>query len=86
MPRRLGRWLAEPAHARRVTAELARALRGAVDVLRDEDVRAVLEPVVLRRLAALPVGPTSAGCWPRWSRTRPTTALVDLVATASTTG
>ncbi len=58
VPRRLGRWLAEPAHAARVTAELARALRGAVDVLRDEDVRAVLEPVVLRRLAALPVGPT----------------------------
>jgi uncharacterized membrane-anchored protein YjiN (DUF445 family) len=58
VPRRVGRWLAEPEHAGRVTAELVRALRGAVDVLRDEDVRAVLEPVVLRRLAALPVGPT----------------------------
>ncbi len=58
VPRRVGRWLAVPEHAARVTAELARALRGAVDVLRDEDLRAVLEPVVLRRLAALPVGPT----------------------------
>jgi uncharacterized membrane-anchored protein YjiN (DUF445 family) len=37
VPRRLGSWLAEPEHAARVTAELARALRGAVDVLRDED-------------------------------------------------
>ena len=58
VPRRLGGWLARPANAERVTAEAARALRGAVDVLRDEDVRAVLEPVILRRLAALPVGPT----------------------------
>jgi uncharacterized membrane-anchored protein YjiN (DUF445 family) len=56
--RRLGRWLAEPAHAERVTTELAAVLRGAVGVLRDEDLRAVIEPAVLRRLAELPVGPT----------------------------
>ena len=30
VPRRVGRWLAEPEHAARVTAELVRALRGAV--------------------------------------------------------
>jgi uncharacterized membrane-anchored protein YjiN (DUF445 family) len=55
--RRVGRWLTERRHAERVTAELATVLRGAVSVLRDEDVQAVLEPVVLRRLAAVPVGP-----------------------------
>ena len=55
--RRLGRWLSERPHAERVTTELATVLRGAVAVLRDEDVRAVLEPALLRRLAEVPVGP-----------------------------
>ena len=82
VPRRLGGWLAEPAHAERVTTELARALRGAVDVLRDEDVRAVLEPVVLRRLAALPVGPTLGRVLAQVVADRAHHRLVDLVATA----
>jgi uncharacterized membrane-anchored protein YjiN (DUF445 family) len=82
VPRRLGGWLAEPAHAERVTAELARALRGAVDVLRDEDVRAVLEPVVLRRLAALPVGPTLGRLLAQVVEDRAHHRLVDLVVAA----
>ena len=82
VPRRLGRWLAEPEHAARVTAELARALRGAVDVLRDEDVRAVLEPVVLRRLAALPVGPTLGRLLAQVVADKAHHRLVDLVAAA----
>ena len=40
---RLGGWLTDPDHARRVTDEAATALRGAIEVLRDDDVRAVLE-------------------------------------------
>jgi uncharacterized membrane-anchored protein YjiN (DUF445 family) len=80
--RRVGRWLAEPDHAARVTAELARALRGAVDVLRDEDLRAVLEPVVLRRLAALPVGPTLGRLLAQVVADKAHHRLVDLVVAA----
>ena len=82
VPRRVGRWLAVPEHAARVTAELARALRGAVDVLRDEDDRAVLEPVVLRRLAALPVGPTLGRLLAQVVADKAHHRLVDLVAAA----
>ncbi len=82
VPRRLGSWLAEPDHAARVTSELARALRGAVDVLRDEDLRAVLEPVVLRRLAALPVGPTLGRLLAEVVADKAHHRLVDLVAAA----
>ena len=82
VPRRLGGWLAEPAHARRVTAELATVLRAAVDVLRDEDVRAVLEPALLRRLAALPVGPTLGRLLAEVVADRAHHPLVDLAAAA----
>lgn len=55
--RRLGGWLAEPANAERVTAELSTVVRGAVAVLRDEDVQAVLEQAVVRRVVEVPWGP-----------------------------
>ena len=54
---RLGGWLTDPDHARRVTDEVATALRGAIEVLRDDDVRAVLEQALLPRLLEAPVGP-----------------------------
>jgi uncharacterized membrane-anchored protein YjiN (DUF445 family) len=54
---RLGGWLAQPANAERVTAEFATVVRGAVAVLRDEDVQAVLEQAVVRRVVAVPWGP-----------------------------
>jgi uncharacterized membrane-anchored protein YjiN (DUF445 family) len=54
---RFGTWLADPLHAERVTSELAAAVRGVVAVLRDEDVQAVLEQAVVRRLVAQPWGP-----------------------------
>jgi uncharacterized membrane-anchored protein YjiN (DUF445 family) len=54
---RAGAWLQEPAHAARVTGELARALRAAVGVLRDDDVQAVIDQAITRRLAAAPAGP-----------------------------
>ncbi|CAM5606941.1 hypothetical protein SCALM49S_03455 [Streptomyces californicus] len=50
-------WLAEPAHADRVTAELATALRGALTVLRDSDVQAVVGEAITRRANAMEVGP-----------------------------
>jgi uncharacterized membrane-anchored protein YjiN (DUF445 family) len=54
---RLGGWLAEPANAGRVTAELATVVRGVVAVLRDEDVQAVMEQAVVKRVVAVPWGP-----------------------------
>jgi uncharacterized membrane-anchored protein YjiN (DUF445 family) len=54
---RLGGWLVHPEHARRVTDEAATLLGGVMGVLRDEDVRAVLEQAVLPPLLDAPVGP-----------------------------
>ncbi|MGX1542840.1 DUF445 domain-containing protein [Streptomyces adustus] len=54
---RLGTWLAEPEHADRVTAELATALRGALTVLRDSDVQAVVSEAITRRAGAQEIAP-----------------------------
>ncbi|MFI8320804.1 DUF445 domain-containing protein [Streptomyces sp. NPDC085529] len=55
--RRLGGWLAEPAHADRVTSEAATALRGALTVLRDADVQAVVGEAITRRADQAEVAP-----------------------------
>ncbi|MER5492959.1 DUF445 domain-containing protein [Streptomyces sp. NPDC002490] len=54
---RLGTWLARPEHADRVTAELATALRGALTVLRDSDVQAVVGEAITRRADAQEIAP-----------------------------
>ncbi|MEU4133973.1 DUF445 domain-containing protein [Streptomyces wuyuanensis] len=54
---RLGAWLAEPAHADRVTAELSTALRGALAVLRDSDVQAVVGEAITRRAETAEIAP-----------------------------
>nr|WP_130342867.1 DUF445 domain-containing protein [Herbihabitans rhizosphaerae] len=54
---RLGEWIAKPANADRVTAELSTVVRGAITVLRDEDVQAVMEQAVVRRVVGVPWGP-----------------------------
>ncbi|HEV7648351.1 MAG TPA: DUF445 domain-containing protein [Actinophytocola sp.] len=54
---RLGGWLTQDANAERVTAELGTVVRGVVAVLRDEDVQAVMEQAVVRRVVAVPWGP-----------------------------
>ncbi|MFF4759060.1 DUF445 domain-containing protein [Streptomyces sp. NPDC001292] len=54
---RLGAWLAQPEHADRVTAELATALRGALAVLRDSDVQAVVGEAITRRANAQEIAP-----------------------------
>ncbi|MFD6416906.1 DUF445 domain-containing protein [Streptomyces sp. NPDC060194] len=54
---RLGAWLAAPEHADRVTAELSTALRGALTVLRDSDVQAVVGEAVTRRADAAEIAP-----------------------------
>ncbi|WP_436502131.1 DUF445 domain-containing protein [Actinokineospora sp. HUAS TT18] len=54
---RLGAWVAEKENAERVTSELATVVRGAVTVLRDEDVQAVMEQAVVSRIIGTPWGP-----------------------------
>ncbi|MFI6727183.1 DUF445 domain-containing protein [Streptomyces atratus] len=54
---RLGSWLAEPEHVGRVTAELSTALRGALTVLRDSDVQAVVGEAITRRANAAEIAP-----------------------------
>jgi uncharacterized membrane-anchored protein YjiN (DUF445 family) len=55
--KRLGEWLAGPGNSDRVTAELVTVLRGAVTVLKDEDVQAVVEQAVVKKLMDVPWGP-----------------------------
>src|SRR3954469_18235076 len=55
--RRLGAWLAEPEHGDRGTAELSAALRGALTVLRDSDVQAVVGEAITRRADAQEIAP-----------------------------
>jgi uncharacterized membrane-anchored protein YjiN (DUF445 family) len=54
---RLGGWLGEPENTDRVTAELSTALRGALTVMRDSDVQAVVGEAITRRAEAQEVGP-----------------------------
>ncbi|MET9252196.1 DUF445 domain-containing protein [Streptomyces sp. NPDC003717] len=54
---RLGAWLAVPQNADRVTAELSAALRGALTVLRDSDVQAVVGEAITRRADAQEIAP-----------------------------
>jgi uncharacterized membrane-anchored protein YjiN (DUF445 family) len=54
---RVGEWLRDKTHAARVTTELASVVRGALGVLRDEDVQDALEHVLVQRLATMQVGP-----------------------------
>ncbi|MER6663162.1 DUF445 family protein [Amycolatopsis japonica] len=55
--KRLGGWLSQPANAERVTSELATVVRAAVRVLRDEDVQAIMEQAVVKRIVDKPWGP-----------------------------
>ncbi|WP_372509614.1 DUF445 domain-containing protein [Mycobacterium alsense] len=54
---RLGKWLAEAAHAERVAGETATVLRVLVELLRDEDVQHVIDRMIVRRIAEPQWGP-----------------------------
>jgi uncharacterized membrane-anchored protein YjiN (DUF445 family) len=54
---RVGGWLRSPAHATRITAELANLAKAAITVLRDDAVQSVLEQTVVRRVVERPWGP-----------------------------
>ncbi len=55
--RRAGEWISREENAERVTSELASVVRGAVTVLRDEDVQAIVEQAIVTRVTAKPWGP-----------------------------
>ncbi len=57
IPARLGKWLADRAHAERVAAETATVLRVLVELLRDEDVQQVIDRMIVRRIAEPRWGP-----------------------------
>ncbi|HEY7858917.1 MAG TPA: DUF445 domain-containing protein [Candidatus Nanopelagicales bacterium] len=54
---RLARWVSRPENAERVTAEAANVVKGALEVLQDDDVRAVAEEAIRTRLATADVAP-----------------------------
>ncbi len=54
---RLGKWLSDYSHARRVAAETATVLRVGVELLRDEDVQQVIDRMFVRRIAEPKWGP-----------------------------
>ncbi len=54
---RVGAWLSSGGNADRVTAELASAARGALEVLSDSDVQELLEKTVITRLTTVEAGP-----------------------------
>lgn len=54
---RLGKWMSEPEHARRVASESSTVLRVLVELLRDEDVQQILDRMIVRRIAEPQWGP-----------------------------
>jgi uncharacterized membrane-anchored protein YjiN (DUF445 family) len=57
---RLGRWLAEPAHAARAAAVAGDAMRGVIEVLDDRDVQHAVGGMVERRLRQVDAAPLLA--------------------------
>lgn len=54
---RLGRWMAEPGHAERISDESATILRAVIGVLRDEDVEQIIDQTIVKRIAEPLWGP-----------------------------
>jgi uncharacterized membrane-anchored protein YjiN (DUF445 family) len=60
VPERVGEWLADPAHARRLAAELSQAISGLAAVLRDDELRTAVAAFADRRLRELDIATLSA--------------------------
>ena len=58
--RRVGQWLADPAHARQVGTELSNAVGGMATVLRDDELRNAVGKFADKRLRELDVAPLLA--------------------------
>ncbi|GAB3210563.1 DUF445 family protein [Nocardia tengchongensis] len=57
IPLRLGRWMAEPGNAERISDESATILRAVIGVLRDEDVEQIIDQTIVKRIAEPLWGP-----------------------------
>ncbi|MEO7997496.1 MAG: DUF445 domain-containing protein [Gemmatimonadaceae bacterium] len=57
---RAARWLAEPEHSHRLAQHVARGLSGAINVLRDDDVQALVDRGVVSRLRTVQAAPLVA--------------------------
>jgi uncharacterized membrane-anchored protein YjiN (DUF445 family) len=60
VPRRVGEWLAEPAHARRLAAELSSGIGGLAGMLRDEELRGSVAEFADKRLRRVDIAPLMA--------------------------
>lgn len=77
---RLGKWLCDRAHAERVAAETATALRVLVEMLRDEDVQHVLDRMIVKRIAEPQWGPPVGRVLASLLQERRQEALLQLLA------
>jgi uncharacterized membrane-anchored protein YjiN (DUF445 family) len=57
IPHRIGEWLADPAHARRLAEELSNAIGGMATVLRDDELRDSVAAFADRRLREMELSP-----------------------------
>lgn len=80
IPLRVGTWMAEPAHAQRVAAETATLLRGVVEVLKDDDVTAIIDNTIVRRIAEPDWGPPIGKVLAELLRENRQMPLLDLLA------
>jgi uncharacterized membrane-anchored protein YjiN (DUF445 family) len=60
VPRRVGEWLADPAHAHRLAEELSSAIAGLAGVLRDDELRNSVAAFADKRLREMDVAPVLA--------------------------
>ncbi|NVM97396.1 DUF445 domain-containing protein [Arthrobacter sp. SDTb3-6] len=79
-----GAWLSRPASAQRVATEGAAAMRGAMAVLKDDDVRDIIESMVRKHLVDPPWGPPIGKVAERVFADGHHHALVDLLVDRST--
>jgi uncharacterized membrane-anchored protein YjiN (DUF445 family) len=84
LAQKVGAWLSKPANARRVATEGAAAIRGAMAVLKDDDVRDVIESMVRKHLVDPPWGPPIGKVAGRIVADGHHHALVDLLVDRST--
>ena len=82
---RLGSWLSHPENAARLSGEAANLLKAALEVLRDDDIRAVIEDAVGRRVREAEMGPILGQLMGSLVRDGSHHALVDVVSTSTHT-
>ncbi|WP_315914489.1 DUF445 domain-containing protein [Arthrobacter sp. lap29] len=81
---KVGTWLARPESAQRVATEGAAAMRGAIAVLKDDDVKDVIESMVRKHVLEPPWGPPIGKLAERIFADGHHHALVDLLVDRST--